>query len=65
VRPIEFPKYVLVDLEDRLASFIGDESIAAGLSVLLATYEGRACPGAYGMILVDMLRRDLGMKGPK
>lgn len=31
----------------------------------LATNEGRACPGAYGMILVDMLRRDLGMKGPK
>lgn len=31
LRPIEFPKYVLVDLEDRLASFIGEGSIAAGL----------------------------------
>lgn len=31
----------------------------------LATGEGRACPGAYGMILVDMLRRDLKLAAPK
>jgi N-acetyl-anhydromuramyl-L-alanine amidase AmpD len=31
----------------------------------LATHEGRACPGAYGMILVNMLRNDLKLEGPK
>lgn len=31
----------------------------------IATKDGRACPGVYGMILIDMLRRDLGMEGPK
>lgn len=31
----------------------------------LANSEGRACPGTYGMILVDMLRRDLGLHGPQ
>lgn len=31
LRPIEFPQYVLPDLEDRLASFIGDKTLAAAL----------------------------------
>lgn len=31
----------------------------------IATKDGRACPGVYGMILIDMLRHDLGMEGPK
>jgi hypothetical protein len=31
LRPIEFPKYVLVDLEDCLASFIGDDATAFAL----------------------------------
>jgi hypothetical protein len=31
----------------------------------LATHEGRACPGAYGMILVNMLRNDLKLGDPK
>lgn len=31
----------------------------------LASKEGRACPGAFGMILVDMLRRDLKLDAPK
>lgn len=31
----------------------------------LSTGDGRACPGAYGMILVDMLRREYKLGEPK
>lgn len=31
----------------------------------LSTGEGRACPGAYGMILVNMLRNEYKIGGPK
>ena len=32
---------------------------------IFPTKDGRACLGVYGMILIDMLRHDLGMEGPK